>query len=98
MLEEVAAQLFMSTRTLRRKLQQADTTFVALLDEVRLNDARRLLGMTTLGIEVIAGRIGFAEPASFTHAFRRWTGMTPSEWRARQREGLTDTPPEAPAS
>lgn len=95
-LEEVAAQLFMSTRTLRRKLQQADSSFVALLDAARLNDARRLLGMTTLGIEVIAGRIGFAEPASFTHAFRRWTGMTPSEWRTRQREGAAEIPPATP--
>lgn len=95
-LEEVAAQLFMSTRTLRRKLQQADTTYVALLDEVRLNDARRLLGMTTLGIEAIAGRIGFAEPASFTHAFRRWTGMTPSEWRSRRRETPDEPLPQEP--
>ena len=91
-LEAVASRLFMSTRTLKRKLQQADASFQALLDEVRLNDARRLLGMSTLGIEEIAGRMGFAEPASFTHAFRRWTGMTPSEWRTRPREAASGRP------
>lgn len=91
-LETVASRLFMSTRTLKRKLQQADASFQVLLDEVRLNDARRLLGMSTLGIEEIAGRMGFAEPASFTHAFRRWTGMTPSEWRTRQREAASGSP------
>lgn len=90
-LDVVASQLFMSTRTLKRKLQQADTTFQAELDAARLGHARRLLGMSELGIEEIAGRLGFAEPASFTHAFRRWTGMTPSEWRSRHKEG------EAPA-
>lgn len=86
-LEAVAMRLGMSTRTLKRKLQQAGTTFQAEFDAVRLDDARRLLGMTTIGIEEVAGRMGFAEPASFTHAFRRWTGMTPSEWRSRQRDG-----------
>ncbi|MDF2446377.1 MAG: AraC family transcriptional regulator [Moraxellaceae bacterium] len=86
-LEAVASRLFMSTRTLKRKLQQADTTFQTELDGVRLNHARRLLGMSELGIEEIAGRMGFAEPASFTHAFRRWTGMTPSEWRSRHKGG-----------
>lgn len=84
-LEAAASHLFMSTRTLKRKLQQAETTFQAELDSVRLDDAHRLLGMSALGIEEIAGRMGFAEPASFTHAFRRWTGMTPSEWRSRQK-------------
>lgn len=85
-LDAVASRLFMSTRTLKRKLQQAQTSFQAELDAVRLDDARRLLGMSELGVEEIAGRMGFAEPASFTHAFRRWTGMTPSEWRSRRKE------------
>lgn len=86
-LEAVASRLFMSTRTLKRKLQQAGTTFQAELDALRLDDARRLLALSELGIEEVAGRMGFAEPASFTHAFRRWTGMTPSEWRQRHKGG-----------
>lgn len=85
-LESVGAELFMSSRTLKRKLQQAGTGFQILLDDVRQQDAMRLLSQSGMSIEEIATWMGYAEPANFTHAFRRWTGMTPSEWRDRQRE------------
>ncbi|MDP2227192.1 MAG: AraC family transcriptional regulator ligand-binding domain-containing protein [Moraxellaceae bacterium] len=84
--EAVAAQLFMSTRTLKRKLQQSGSGFQVLLDATRQRDAIRLLNDSSQSIEDIATWIGFAEPANFTQAFRRWTGMTPSEWRARARQ------------
>lgn len=84
-LETVAAQLAMSTRTLKRKLQQAGSGFQLLLDAARQRDAMRLLRDSRQSIEEIAAWIGFAEPANFTHAFRRWTGTTPSEWRERER-------------
>lgn len=80
-MEAVCAQLFMSTRTLKRKLQRAGSSFQVLLDEVRRQDAVRLLGNSAHRIEDIAAWMGFGEPSNFTHAFRRWTGMTPSEWR-----------------
>lgn len=85
-LESVAAQLFMSGRTLKRKLQQAGSGFQLLLDAARQRDAERLLAHSGQSIEEIAGWIGFADPANFTHAFRRWTGVTPSEWRERVRQ------------
>lgn len=84
-LEEVATQLFMSTRTLKRKLQQSGAGFQVLLDAARHRDAVRLLNDSGQNIEDIATWIGFADPANFTHAFRRWTGVTPSEWRERSR-------------
>lgn len=86
-LEAVCAQLFMSTRTLKRKLQQVGTGFQVLLDEVRLNDAKRMLSQSSRSIEDIASWMGYAEPANFTHAFRRWTGITPSEWRMQAHTG-----------
>lgn len=86
-MEAVCAQLFMSTRTLKRKLQQAGSSFQVLLDEVRRQDAIRLLGSPEHSIEQVATWMGFAEPSNFTHAFKRWTGITPSEWRRRQRQG-----------
>lgn len=84
-LESVASQLCMSTRTLKRKLQQSGSGFQVLLDAARQRDAMRLLGQSAQSVEDIAAWLGYAEPASFTHAFRRWTGMTPSEWRERAR-------------
>lgn len=85
-LEAVAAQLFMSPRTLKRKLQQAGSGFQVLLDAARQRDSILLLRGSERSIEEIAVWIGFADPANFTHAFRRWTGMTPSEWRGRSRQ------------
>lgn len=85
-MEAVCARLCMSTRTLKRKLQQAGTSFQVLLDEVRRQDAIRLLASPDHSIERVATWMGFAEPSNFTHAFKRWTGMTPSEWRRRRLE------------
>lgn len=80
-MDAVCSKLFMSSRTLKRKLQQAGSGFQVVLDDVRRQDAMRLLANTERSIEDIAAWMGFAEPANFTHAFKRWTGVTPSEWR-----------------
>lgn len=91
-LETISTQLFMSSRTLKRKLQQANTSFLVLLDESRLKDAIRLLGSSNRSIEDIATWMGFTEPANFTHAFRKWTGMTPSQWRENHKNSLSSQP------
>ncbi|MDR3419316.1 MAG: AraC family transcriptional regulator ligand-binding domain-containing protein [Nevskia sp.] len=83
--EALGARLLMSTRTLRRKLQQAGTSFQALLNETRIRDSTQLLDLSQMSVEDIGLRMGFAEPSNFTHAFRLWTGMTPSEWRGRRK-------------
>jgi AraC-like DNA-binding protein len=80
-LDSVATRLFMSSRTLKRRLQQHGQTFQQLLDEVRRRDAIRLLGNAGLTLEQIAYRLGYADPANFTRAFRKWTGEAPSRYR-----------------
>lgn len=80
-LEQLAAALHVSSRTLKRRLQDHGLSFQALLDEVRRRDALDLLADPTLGIEEIARRIGYGDPANFTRAFRRWTGQSPSAFR-----------------
>lgn len=80
----VAAELHMSSRTLFRRLAEEGTSFRALLDEVRETLAEELLctaGMTT---EQVSARLGYAEPACFVRAFRRWKGESPQAYRARQ--------------
>lgn len=86
-LPELAASLLMSERTLKRRLQQRGTTYQQLLDQLRKDEAGRLLHEHRLGIEQVGAALGYQEPASFTRAFRRWTGMTPREFRARSRGG-----------
>ena len=84
---DVAAALAVSERTLRRRLTGEGTSFRALVDEVREALAEELLG-AGLGVEQVARRLGYAETASFTHAFTRWKGRSPRAWaRARPSYG-----------
>jgi len=70
-----------STRTLWRRLEEKGTSFSALLEEVRHKQARELLAPTVMSVEQIADSLGYAETASFTHAFKRWTGRSPRQFR-----------------
>jgi AraC-like DNA-binding protein len=82
-LVEVAKQLHLSTRTLKRKLAERDTTFSAILDDVRRQRALLLLDNRELSIGEIATRLGYSETPNFTRAFRKWTGTTPAAYRSR---------------
>ncbi|MGI5498909.1 AraC family transcriptional regulator [Lentzea sp. CA-135723] len=81
---DVARALGLSPRTLRRRLTESGTGYQALLDEVRAARAAVLLADRGLSVERAAAELGFAEPASFIHAFRRWYGSTPAGF-ARSR-------------
>lgn len=85
-MQAMAAELCLSVRTLRRRLQAEGTTYLALCDEVRRTLARELLALPQLSVEQIAERLGYSEAAGFIHAFRRWTGTTPHAFRRAVRE------------
>jgi AraC-like DNA-binding protein len=82
-LGEVAGELALSPRTLRRRLAVSGTTFGALLARVRRQLAVEMLLDTSLTVEQIAAELGYAETSSFTRAFTRWTGLPPSRYRGR---------------
>ncbi|MBF6237253.1 AraC family transcriptional regulator [Nocardia otitidiscaviarum] len=88
----VAAQLYMSQRTLSRRLHEEGTSFRALLDEVRQTLSEELLDHTDMTTEQVAARLGYAEAASFIRAFRRWKGCPPQEYRARGPRAAARTP------
>ncbi|WXB15217.1 AraC family transcriptional regulator [Pendulispora albinea] len=90
--EEVSARLSLSSRTLKRRLSEHRTSFQQLLDERRQRDSMRLLRDPALAIEHVAQRLAYSDPANFTRAFRKWVGMTPSEYRSR----CLQTPPRPP--
>jgi AraC-like DNA-binding protein len=77
----------MCVRTLQRRLLDFGLTYSQLLDEVRLETACRLLERSETSLAEIATAMGYADPASFTRAFQRWTGETPSAFRRRIRQG-----------
>jgi AraC-like DNA-binding protein len=80
--EEVAEILNVSARTLQRKLGDSGTTFKEILDETRHALALAYLSAPH-SVSEITYLLGFSCTSSFTRAFRRWTGLSPSDWRAR---------------
>jgi AraC-like DNA-binding protein len=87
-LEHAARRMRMSSRTLGRRLAEEGTTFKQLVDEARKSVALRLVAGHDLGLSEVALLAGFTETPSFYRAFRRWTGMTPSQYRYAHRGDL----------
>ncbi|MGH3958967.1 AraC family transcriptional regulator ligand-binding domain-containing protein [Mycobacterium sp.] len=77
-LPEVAADLDMHPRTLRRRLAEEGTSFRALLGEARSALAVDLLCNVGLTVEEVSKRLGYSDPSTFSHAFKRWHGAAPS--------------------
>jgi AraC-like DNA-binding protein len=80
-METLADRLDTTARTLRRRLQQEGTSYQEILDGVRCHLAKEYLRSTRMTTEDIADMLGFSEAANFRHAFKRWTGKAPSEFR-----------------
>ena len=81
--KEVARQMGLSTRTLSRKLGEEKTSFAEILDQLRAALAKRYLEEEQLPVSEFAWLLGYRELSSLTHAFKRWTGMTPRQFRSR---------------
>ena len=80
-LEEVAARMYMTPRTLQRKLQEENSNFRALSDAIKQEFACHLLSTEELSISDIAYKLGYADASTFQRAFRQWTGKTPGAYR-----------------
>lgn len=80
----VARRLAVSERTLRRRLEEEGTTFRALLDLTRARMAESYVSDRRMPLSDVAFLLGFSEPSAFFRAFKRWTGSTPSSFRARR--------------
>ena len=81
--DDMAKRVKTSERTLRRRLQEEGTTYTDLLSDVRRELALRYLREPSVSLVEIAFLLGFSNASGFHRAFRRWTGMTPSEHRRR---------------
>ncbi len=77
----VAEMLCCSERTLRRHLQQEGYSYADIVQNIQLTRAKDLLSVSQLSIKEIAINLGYSETAAFVHAFKRWTGQTPTEMR-----------------
>ena len=79
--EQVASLLNVHPRTLHRRLRDCGTSFQQLLDAQRYVQALRLLEHKRMSVGRVAEALGYSEPSAFVRAFRRWSGVSPGEWR-----------------
>lgn len=84
-IEQVARELAVSTRTLKRRLADQGLTFSEIVTRERYARALALLARPDLTLEDIGNRLGYSDAAGFARAFRRWTGETPAQYRKRLR-------------
>lgn len=80
--ERVADQFCIHRRTLHRLLAEQGTTFEQVVDTMRRDIAFTTLEQSDVKLAQLSEMLGYHEPSAFTRAFRRWTSMSPSEWRA----------------
>lgn len=78
----IAEALNISQRTLQRKLREEGTSYKQLLEETRRELALQYLDNSQLSINEITYLLGFAEPSTFSRAFKRWEGISPGQYRA----------------
>jgi len=87
--EVVAKQLNMSPSTLKLRLAQQGTGFQEILDNARKNLSLSYISQNDISISEIAYLLGFTETSSFSRAFKRWTGQSPSQYQTAQKSSPT---------
>lgn len=81
-LQEVADRLYMTTPTLHRRLREEGTSFQQLKDQARRDTAINYLSSKQYTTAELAELMGFSDSSTFHRAFKKWTGMTPQEYKA----------------
>lgn len=85
-IDYIADSLNLSKRTLQRRLQQQDLCFADIRDQVRFHFAIEYLIRSTDSIDSVSSFLDFSDRTSFTNAFKRWTGLSPSTFRKLFRD------------
>lgn len=80
-LNDVAARLYLSPQTLRRRLAAEGKSYQTVKDNLRRDAAIHLLLRPELTLEDVAQQVGFSETSTFHRAFKKWTGVTPGLYR-----------------
>ena len=87
--EKVAHSLYMSESAFQKKLKMEGTSYQALLDRTRTELSQHYLGRGNMSISEAAFLLGFTDSSNFSRAFKRWLGVSPSEYR-HQQTGIAD--------
>ncbi len=78
--EVISEKMNTQGRSLHRKLQSEGYTFDSLVEEVRKDEAQKLLKNPDISMSQVTGALGYSEQSSFNRSFKRWFGMCPSEY------------------
>jgi len=84
-INDIAEQMFMSKRTLQRKLTNDGLSFLGVIESIRYKLASNYLSASEMLLQDIAIVLGYSDVSSFSRAFKRWTNMTPLEFRKQKR-------------
>jgi AraC-like DNA-binding protein len=82
-----ARDIGVSVRTLRRRLNDEGASYTEIAKEALANRAERLVADADRTIDEAAYVLGFSDRSAFHRAFKRWTGMTPNEYRRHKTAG-----------
>jgi AraC-like DNA-binding protein len=91
-IDSMAERLKLHPRTLQRHLQKSGEAYTAIQARCRLEMAQAALTASRCDIEALSAQLGFADRHSFTRAFKRWTGLSPSAYRRQHQTGTTGDP------
>jgi AraC-like DNA-binding protein len=84
--EQIASDLGLTKRTLQRRLHEQDTSFAQLRDDLRFHYAIKYLIEEGMSVDLVSKALYFSDRTSFTNAFKRWTGLSPSGFRKLYRD------------
>ena len=87
-LNSLASRMSVSTRTLKRHLRGCGIGYRQLVAEARRRRVTRLLCESSMSLDAIARHAGYGSGNNLSRAFRRWTGVTPGEYRRRDRNAV----------
>lgn len=82
-IERCAAKMNVSVRTLQAKLSESQLSFSDILEEQRIALAQNYLKQHQFSLDDVAANLGYSEQSSFGRAFKRWTGLTPKQFRQK---------------
>lgn len=85
-IDKIADDINLSKRTLQRRLQQQDANFAQLRDTMRFHHAIKFLIDEHMSVDSVSKALDFSDRTSFTNAFKRWTGLSPSVFRKLFRD------------
>jgi AraC-like DNA-binding protein len=85
-IDRIAEDINLSKRTLQRRLQQQQANFAQLRDTMRFHYAIKYLIDDHMSVDAVSKSLDFSDRTSFTNAFKRWTGLSPSVFRKLFRD------------